>query len=95
MKENENVSTTQNKKRHRPALPRRCSHGRSGSRASSLSRECFAMMSGEQKDVDTVPLGVLVFVIVLQPCLEVKACDDANDKTAISGDGNEEEEGKG
>ena len=57
------------------------------------------MMSGEQKDVDTVFLGVfvlvLVFVFVLQPCLEVKACDDANDKTAISGDGNEEEEGKG
>ena len=56
-------------------------------------------MSGEQKDVDTVFLGVfvlvLVFVFVLQPCLEVKACDDANDKTAISGDGNEEEEGKG
>ena len=42
---------------------------------------------------------VFVLVFVLQSCLKVNACDDtddnANDKTAISGDENEEEEGKG
>ena len=56
------------------------------------------MMSGEQRDVDSVFLGLLVFVFVLQPCLEVNARDDtddnANDKTAISGDEDEEDEGK-
>ena len=51
------------------------------------------MMSGEQKDVDTVPLGVLVFVIVLQPCLEVKACDGTDDNANY--DENEEEAGRG
>ena len=48
--------------------------------------------------MDSVFLGVLVFVFVLQPCLEVNARDDtddnANDKTAISGDEDEEDEGK-